>query len=87
MAEHQEAELRQAWGRSLERAREARGLSQRQLAALCGIRQPTVSRIEAGERFPSERMKNLLAGALRLSVPELFPYSPVAPPFPEQVAS
>ncbi len=85
MTQHQaeDEELRRAWGKSLSAAMKARGgLSQRAVADLCGVEQPTISRIARGERFPSERMKRLLAGALRLSIPELFPYSPTPPPVP-----
>jgi transcriptional regulator with XRE-family HTH domain len=37
-------------GERVRRARERVGLNQRQLAALTGISQPTISRVESGER-------------------------------------
>lgn len=85
MAHSDEEHLQAAWGKSLKARREAMGLSQHQLAQVTGMRDTTIWRIEKGQRFPSERAKRLLAGALRVSIGELFPYSPTPPPVPEQV--
>lgn len=79
-------ELHQSWGRRVQKRREALGLSQERLAALCGMRQSTISRIEAGS-CPRDSTKWVLAGALQSTVEELFPYPAVRPPFPAQVAS
>lgn len=50
----------------LRQARSEARLSQRQLAALLGVAQSTVARIEAGERRPSRQLAALLVEALSL---------------------
>lgn len=53
-------------GRTIASMRAARGLSQRELAALCGIRPNTVATIESGAR--SARFKNILKLAEKLDL-------------------
>lgn len=65
-----EAQLRQrfeaaiALGLQFHDAREARGLTQRELADLSGVRQADISRIERGAGNPTEATLQRLATAL-----------------------
>ncbi len=48
--------------RTLIRIREEQGISQRQLAALTGIKQPAIARLESGRTAPNiNTLKKLLA--------------------------
>lgn len=84
MTPSDETALRKAWGTKVRDRRTARGLSQAGLAELTGLRIPTIWRIEVGQRYPSERVKHLIAGALSVPVGDLFPYSPTPPPMPQR---
>ena len=53
-----ESNLQAALISALIEARQERGLSQRELEALCGIKQPQIARIEKGETSP--RLDTLL---------------------------
>ena len=53
-------------------AREARGLSQRQLAELCGVSEAAVMAYEAGARIPRDEVKISLAKHLGASMESLF---------------
>ena len=53
--------------------REARGLTQREIARAVGISSATLSRIEAGCRQPSAAIAQKLAGIFGFEVEELFP--------------
>jgi putative molybdopterin biosynthesis protein len=67
-------------GANLRLARQARGLSQQQLAAMAGVSRQAVSAVESGHSDPSLRVALALARALGLSVEELFgPGEPAAP--------
>jgi molybdate-binding protein/transcriptional regulator with XRE-family HTH domain len=67
-------------GANLRLARQARGLSQQQLAAMAGVSRQAVSAVESGHSDPSLRVALALAQALGLSVEELFgPGEPAAP--------
>ena len=67
-------------GASLRLARQARGLSQLQLAAMAGVSRQAVSAVESGHSDPSLRVALALAQAIGLSVEELFgPGEPAAP--------
>ncbi len=67
-------------GASLRLARQARGFSQQQLAAMAGVSRQAVSAVESGHSDPSLRVALALAQALGLSVEELFgPGEPAAP--------
>jgi transcriptional regulator with XRE-family HTH domain len=48
------------YGDFVRRVRRSRGLSQRQLAAISGVRQPNISAIEADRRMPSADTLNRL---------------------------
>lgn len=80
-------ELHRSWGRRVEGRRKELGFSQDALADLCGIGQATISRIERGKQCPSDDLKWLIAGALKSTMEQLFPYPAVVPPFPEAKAS
>jgi molybdate-binding protein/DNA-binding XRE family transcriptional regulator len=67
-------------GLSLRGARQARGLSQQQLAAMAGVSRQAVSAVEAGHSDPSLRVALGLAQALGLSVEELFGPGELVPP-------
>lgn len=79
--------LHDGWGKRVKRTREERGISQRKLADLCDIDPSTVSRLERGTLAPRDDLKWRVAGALGVTVEELFPYPGVVPPFPAEVAS
>src|SRR6201999_1366205 len=67
-------------GTRLRLARQARGLSQQQLAGVAGVTRQAVSAVESGHSDPSLRVALGLAQALGLSVEELFgPGEPAAP--------
>jgi transcriptional regulator with XRE-family HTH domain len=55
-------------GQYLEAARTARGLSQQQLAARCGLHQAHISRFERGERWPTLAQLARLAEVLQVSL-------------------
>ncbi|MFJ3473453.1 helix-turn-helix domain-containing protein [Microbacterium maritypicum] len=60
-----------------EAVRVARGLTQTDLAALCGLSQATVSLLESGQASPSEIALDVAATALR--VPAAFLALPAPP--------
>lgn len=72
------------WGKRL---RSRRGsISQEKLAAIAGVDQSTISRIEHGNlSVVSDNLKWKLAGALACTVADLFPYPNVRPPFPAEL--
>ena len=49
------------WGDRVAALRADLGLSQQQLADICGITQQTVSKIETGRTIPHDKMKLLIA--------------------------
>jgi len=55
--------------------RQALGLSQSQLARLCGIAEPTMWQVEHGKREPWPAIRKRLATTLGVSERELFPES------------
>ncbi len=59
--------------RNIEHARIAAGMSQTDLAQLCGISQSHISQIELGSWGPKMHTLVLLARALRVGVNELLP--------------
>ena len=61
-----------ASGPRLRLARQARGLSQQQLAGMAGVTRQAVSAVESGHSDPSLRVALALARALGLTVEELF---------------
>jgi transcriptional regulator with XRE-family HTH domain len=54
--------------------REARGMTQQQLASLLGIARSTVAKWESDESRPSDAMVGRLAQVLRCQPGKLFPY-------------
>ncbi len=59
-------------GQSLKRWREARGVSQRDLADRSGVSHITIARIETGRQDPTVGLLARLAGALRIRLADLF---------------
>jgi putative molybdopterin biosynthesis protein len=59
-------------GEQLRIARQARGLSQQQLAGMAGVSRQAVSALESGQSDPSLRVALALARALGLSVEQVF---------------
>lgn len=64
-------------GARIESVRKRLGMSQRALARKAGLSQPTLSRIESGERTPKMSEIILLADALGCSVSEIPEHSAV----------
>lgn len=60
------------WGRRVEEARQARGMSQRALARRTGVTQQTISKVETGRMCPHDRVKVRLARALGHDPADLF---------------
>ncbi|RBY83591.1 Cro/Cl family transcriptional regulator [Geodermatophilus sp. TF02-6] len=54
------------FGRFLRNARRRRGMTQRALAQLSGVHQPTIAAIETGRRRPTETVRSALVAAVRL---------------------
>jgi DNA-binding XRE family transcriptional regulator len=54
--------------------RRTRGLTQPELAAMAGLAQQSVSKIERGEACPHDQVKLKLAYALSVSPSTLFPW-------------
>jgi transcriptional regulator with XRE-family HTH domain len=59
-------------GDTLKKVREAKGLSQKELAGLLDMPQPQYSRIESGKTDPSFTTISKIANALNISLSELF---------------
>src|ERR1039457_6824415 len=70
----------QANGAQLRLARQARGLSQQQLAGVAGVSRQAVSAVEAGHSDPSLRVALAVARALGTTVEELFGPGELPPP-------
>lgn len=60
------------WGRRVEQARQALGLSQRALAHRTGLTQQTISKVETGRMCPHDRVKVRIARALDADPEDLF---------------
>src|SRR5215469_7909655 len=73
-------EISQPDGTRLRLARQARGLSQQQLAGVAGVSRQAVSAVEAGHSDPSLRVAFALAQALGMTVEELFGRGDLAQP-------
>ncbi len=65
-------EIPQPHGARLRLARQARGLSQQQLAGVAGVTRQAVSAVESGHSDPSLRVALALARALGMTIEELF---------------
>src|ERR1700730_19021136 len=80
-------EASQPDGTRLRLARQARGLSQQQLAGVAGVTRQAVSAVESGHSDPSLRVALALTGALGMTVEELFrPGDPADPVLARPVA-
>jgi molybdate-binding protein/DNA-binding XRE family transcriptional regulator len=76
-----------AAGTRLRLARQARGLSQQQLAGMAAVTRQAVSAVESGHSDPSLRVALVLASALGLTVEDLFgPGDPADPVLAQPVA-
>jgi len=73
-------EVSWAAGTALRVARQARGLSQQQLAGMAGVTRQAVSSLESGHSDPSLRVALALASALGVTVEELFGRGELADP-------
>lgn len=62
------------WGRRIETARKAVGLTQADLSAALGVSQQLVSSWERGLTAPRDEVRPSLARLLEVSVYELFPF-------------
>src|SRR5271169_2940550 len=81
-------EISQPDGARLRLARQARGLSQQQLAGVAGVTRQAVSAVESGHSDPSLRVALGLARALGMTVEELFgPGDPGDPVLARPVAT
>lgn len=58
------------WGEDLKREREARGLSQRELASQLGIAQSHLSRLESADKEPKSKVARRIATELGLARPD-----------------
>src|SRR6201986_2919266 len=67
-------------GANLRLARQARGVSQQQLASMAGVSRQAVSAVEAGHSDPSLRVAFALAQALGMTAEEVFGPADLAPP-------
>lgn len=65
MDDYRSRQLRQ-FGERMREVREAAGISGKQLAAVAGVTQPTISKIETGKMLPSVEMVTRLAEAIGL---------------------
>lgn len=65
-------ELKNLFGKKLKKLREARGLTQQELAELCDMQTNSITLIEIGERAASFSTIELLAEKLGVSYAELF---------------
>jgi DNA-binding XRE family transcriptional regulator len=75
-------------GAQLRLARQARGLSQQQLAGVAGVTRQAVSAVESGHSDPSLRVALALARALGMTVEDLFgPGDPADPVLARPVAA
>lgn len=66
------------WGQKVADRRRVVGLSQAQLAELCEISQQAISKIEAGDMIPLDRLKVTIAQKLATTPDALFPWPPMA---------
>src|SRR5580704_11563319 len=81
-------EISQPDGARLRLARQARGLSQQQLARVAGVTRQAVSAVESGHSDPSLRVALSLARALGMTVEDLFgPGDPGDPVLARPVAA
>jgi putative molybdopterin biosynthesis protein len=80
-------EVPSAAGTRLRLARQARGLSQQQLAGMAAVTRQAVSAVESGHSDPSLRVALALASALGMTVEDLFgPGGPADPVLAQPVA-
>jgi len=70
--------LGSAWGRNVRERRQSLGLSQDQLADLCGVTQSAISKIEGGTMIPLDRLKVTISAKLGTTPADLFPWPPMA---------
>lgn len=59
--------LAETWGGKVVARREELGITQAQLAELCGVKQQTISKIERGEIVPLDSLKQTIAASLGTS--------------------
>lgn len=81
------SDLHASWGKRIRQRRSDLGFTQVQLAERSGLTQGFISAIEKGTTNLSDASKYKIAGALGETVERLFPYPPVVPAMPVEVAS
>jgi len=64
--------LAERWGKAVADRRTELGFTQTQLAGLCDVTQQTISKIEAGDMIPHDRLKAVIADRLMIEPAELF---------------
>lgn len=64
--------LAERWGKAVADRRNELGFTQTQLADLCDVKQQTISKIEAGDMIPHDRLKAVIADQLMIEPGELF---------------
>ncbi len=65
--------IKRRWsGATVKRLRNERGFTQEGLAKRVGVAPNTIARVESGNRRPSLRLLERLAGGLRIDIGELF---------------
>ena len=72
MNEHEEQQLKQAFGNRIRQIRKDRGLSQETLALTCGLDRTYIGGVDRGERNLSLINIYKIAVALRVSAKDLF---------------
>lgn len=70
--------LAERWGSKIEARRVELGFTQTQLASLCDVTQQTISKVEAGQMIPHDRLKAVIADRLMVEPGELFNWPPRA---------
>lgn len=64
-------QLNVALGRVMKELRESRGLTQQQLAGICGVDQTTIAKLETGIHMPRNETWSRLLHPLRVSLAEV----------------
>lgn len=85
MTAAERAEREKSWATRVHLRRRELGITQAQLATICGVTQQALSRIERGQVVPRLRTMQSIAGGLGTSMEALFPMS--SAPRPDRVAS
>lgn len=77
--------LKVALGKQIRKYRKKKGMTQEDLALVCGIDSANVSRWESGKHFPDDDKLQTILDALEISEEQLFAFSEPEPPKSIQV--